>query len=70
VVSSFLEQDFYDIVFHSKFKANGLFYVHYSDMWFNGDGFIVEYKVRKNQPDEADLESARVVMQLERGDVR
>lgn len=66
VVSSFLEQGLYDIAFHPKFKENGLFYVHYSDMWFNGDGFIVEYKVKKDNPDQADPESARVVMQLER----
>jgi len=66
VVSSFLEQGLYDIAFHPKFKENGLFYVHYSDMWFNGDGFIVEYKVKKDNPDQADPESARVVMHLER----
>jgi glucose/arabinose dehydrogenase len=44
-VSSFLEQGLYDIEFHPKFKENGKFYVHYSDMWFNGDSFIVEYQV-------------------------
>jgi len=66
VVSSFLEQGLYDIAFHPKYKENGLFYVHYSDMWFNGDGFIVEYKVKANNPDQADPDSARVVMQLER----
>jgi glucose/arabinose dehydrogenase len=65
-VSSFLEQGLYDIEFHPKFKENGLFYVHYSDMWFNGDGFIVEYKVKASNPDQADPDSARVVMQLER----
>ncbi len=65
-VSSFLEQGLYDIAFHPKYKENGLFYVHYSDMWFNGDGMIVEYKVKKGKPDEADPDSARVVMQLHR----
>jgi|UniRef100_UPI0037839984 glucose/arabinose dehydrogenase len=65
-VSSFLEQGLYDLEFHPKFKENGLFYIHYSDMWFNGDGFIVEYKVKASNPDQADPESARVVMQLER----
>jgi glucose/arabinose dehydrogenase len=35
-VSSFLEQGLYDLEFHPKFKENGLFYIHYSDMWFNG----------------------------------
>lgn len=65
-VSSFLEQGLYDLEFHPNFKENGLFYIHYSDMWFNGDGMIVEYKVDPKNPDKADDKSARVVMQLER----
>jgi glucose/arabinose dehydrogenase len=35
-------------------------------MWFNGAGFIVEYKVSAKNPDRADPESARVVIQLPR----
>ena len=66
VVSSFVEQGLYDLEFHPKFKENGKFYVHYSDMWFNGAGFIVEYKVSARSPDRADPESARVVIQLPR----
>lgn len=65
VVSSFLEQGLYDMEFHPDFKNNGLFYVHYSDMWFNGDSFIVEYKASSDNPDRADLDSVRVVMQIE-----
>lgn len=64
-VSSFLEQGLYDIEFHPKFKENGKFYVHYSDMWFNGDSMIVEYQVDKSNPDKADPKSARVIMQIE-----
>jgi glucose/arabinose dehydrogenase len=66
VVSSFLEQGLYDLEFHPKFKENGKFYVHYSDMWFNGASFIVEYQVNAKNPDRADPESARVVMQINR----
>ena len=66
VVSSFLEQGLYDLEFHPKFAENGKFYVHYSDMWFNGAGFIVEYQVSKTNPDKADPESARVVFQMPR----
>ncbi|MGB3117848.1 MAG: PQQ-dependent sugar dehydrogenase [Verrucomicrobiales bacterium] len=65
VVSSFLEQGLYDIEFHPDFKTNGKFYIHYSDMWFNGDSFIVEYKVSAKNPDKADPDSARVIMQIE-----
>ena len=66
VVSSFLEQGLYDLEFHPKFKENGKFYVHYSDMWFNGASFIVEYKASASNPDRADMETARVVMQINR----
>ena len=66
VVSSFLEQGLYDLEFHPKYAENGKFYVHYSDMWFNGASFIVEYQVSKRNPDRADPESARVVMQIPR----
>jgi glucose/arabinose dehydrogenase len=64
-VSSFLEQGLYDIEFHPKYKENGKFYVHYSDMWFNGDSFIVEYTASKDNPDKANLKSSRVIMQIE-----
>ncbi len=65
VVSSFLEQGLYDIEFHPKFKENGKFYIHYSDMWFNGDSFIVEYQVDKKKPNRADLKTARVIMTID-----
>lgn len=64
-VSSFLEQGLYDLEFHPDFKTNGKFYIHYSDMWFNGDSFICEYTVDKENPDKADKESVRVIMQIE-----
>jgi glucose/arabinose dehydrogenase len=63
-VSSFLEQGLYDIEFHPDFKTNGKFYIHYSDMWFNGDSFIVEYTVDKDNPNKADKESVRVIMTI------
>lgn len=64
-VSSFLEQGLYDLEFHPDFKKNGKFYVHYSDMWFNGDSFIVEYQVDKENADKADPKTARVIMRIE-----
>ena len=63
-VSSFLEQGLYDIEFHPDFKKNGKFYIHYSDMWFNGDSFIVEYTVDKENPDKTDMDSVRVIMTI------
>jgi glucose/arabinose dehydrogenase len=65
VVSSFLEQGLYDLEFHPDYKKNGLFYVHYSDMWFNGDSFIVQYKVSDKNPNMADKNSGKVIMKIE-----
>ena len=64
-VSSFLEQGLYDLEFHPDFKNNGKFYIHYSDMWFNGDSFIAEYTVDKENPNKADKDSVRVIMTIE-----
>ncbi|MCM8533149.1 MAG: PQQ-dependent sugar dehydrogenase [Lentisphaeraceae bacterium] len=64
VVSSFVEQGLYDIEFHPNYKENGLFYVHYNDMWFNGDSMVVEYKVSSKNKNKADRKSARVIMRI------
>lgn len=64
-VSSFLEQGLYDLEFHPDFKENGKLYVHYSDMWFNGDSFIVEYQVDSKNANKVDKDTARVVMTIE-----
>ena len=61
VVSSFLEQGLYDLEFHPKFKENGQFFVHYSDMWFNGDSFIARYNVDSDNPNKADRKSVKVI---------
>jgi glucose/arabinose dehydrogenase len=61
----FLEQGLYCIEFHPKFKENGLFYVSYADMWFNGATFIVEYKVSATDPNKADMASARPIMRID-----
>src|SRR5687768_11103295 len=61
----FLECGLYCIEFHPKFKENGLFYVSYADMWFNGSTFIVEYKVDGGDPNKADMASARPIMRID-----
>ncbi len=64
-LSSFLEEGLFAIEFHPKFKENGLCYVSYSDLWFNGSTLLVEYRVFKSNPDRLDPDSARVIMQLD-----
>ncbi len=36
VLSAFLEQGLYDMVFHPNFKENGRFYIHYAELLRNG----------------------------------
>jgi glucose/arabinose dehydrogenase len=64
-LSSFLEEGLYAVEFHPKFKENGLVYVSYADLWFNGATMLVEYHVSKSNPDKVDMESARVIMQID-----
>jgi glucose/arabinose dehydrogenase len=61
----FLENGLYCIEFDPKFKTNGLFYVSYADMWFNGSTFIVQYKVSDGDPNKADMASAKPVMRID-----
>jgi glucose/arabinose dehydrogenase len=64
-LSSFLEEGLYCLEFHPKFKENGLFYVSYADLWFNGATLVTEYRVSKDDPNKADMDSARVVMHID-----
>jgi glucose/arabinose dehydrogenase len=61
----FLEEGLYCIEFHPKFKENGLFYVSYADMWFNGSTMVVEYKVDPSDPNKADMASARPIIKID-----
>lgn len=61
----FVEEGCYCIAFHPNFKQNGLFYVSYADMWFNGSTMIVQYKVSSDDPDKADMASAKPIMRID-----
>ncbi|MHB0878582.1 MAG: PQQ-dependent sugar dehydrogenase, partial [Anaerolineae bacterium] len=64
-LSAFLEQGLYDLEFHPDFATNGLFYVHYAELLRNGDSLIVEYQVSADDPNVADLGTARLLMIIE-----
>lgn len=64
-LSSFLEEGLYALEFHPKFKENGLFYVSYADLWFNGATLVTEYRVSKDDPNKADMDSARVIQHVD-----
>lgn len=61
----FLECGLYCVEFHPQFKQNGLLYISYADMWFNGATFIVEYKVDASDKNKVDMASARPVMRID-----
>ena len=61
----FLECGLYCIEFHPNFKQNGLVYISYADMWFNGSTFIVEYKVDSADKNKVDMASARPIMRID-----
>jgi glucose/arabinose dehydrogenase len=61
----FLESGLYCVEFHPKFKENGLLYISYADMWFNGSTMIVEYKVDANDKNKVDMASARPIMRID-----
>jgi glucose/arabinose dehydrogenase len=65
VLTAFLEQGLYDIEFHPDYAENGRFFIHFAEILRNGDGMIVEYSVSSEDPNKADPESAKVIMQLE-----
>ena len=64
-ISSFLELGMFSMAFHPDFKTNGKVYICYADLWFNGASMITEFKVKKNNPDQLDPESAKVIMQID-----
>jgi glucose/arabinose dehydrogenase len=65
VLSAFLEQGLYDIEFHPDFAQNGRFFVHFAELLRNGDSLIVEYAVSDDDPNLADPNSAKVILQIE-----
>ncbi len=64
-ISSFLELGMFSMAFHPDFKNNGKVYICYADLWFNGASMITEFTVKKNNPDQLDPESAKVIMQID-----
>lgn len=62
VQSQFLEAGLLDMTFDPNFKENGLFYFDYNDILYNGDVFLMRYKVSADDPNKADMNSATVIM--------
>lgn len=65
ILSAFLEQGLYDIAFHPDFAENGVFFAHFAELLRNGDSVIVRYRVAGDDPDRADPESGRLILQID-----
>jgi glucose/arabinose dehydrogenase len=65
VLSAFLEQGLYSLAFHPDYANNGRFYVHFAELLRNGDSMIVEYQVSADDPNTADPESAKALLQID-----
>jgi glucose/arabinose dehydrogenase len=58
----FLEQGLLGLAFHPDYEENGRFFVNYTDYRTSGDTFIVEFTVSDDDPNQADPDSARVLL--------
>jgi len=62
VLSQFLEGGLLDMVFDPNYKDNGYFYLDYTSMLYNGDVFLMRYKVSADDANKADPNSGEVIM--------
>ena len=65
VKTDFLEQGLLGVAFHPNYKENGLFYVYYADYTTNGNLFLVQYKVSDSDPNQADPDSAKMILSID-----
>ena len=72
IESGYDERGLLDIAFHPDFRNNGLFYIYYSAPLrpgapddFDHTSVIAEYSVSGTDPDQADMNSERIVMQVD-----
>lgn len=56
------EQGLLGLAFHPRYAENGYLYVYYTDT--EGDSRLVRFRVRADQPDEADPTSAALLLQV------
>jgi glucose/arabinose dehydrogenase len=54
------EQGLLGMAFHPKFRDNGRFFIHYTDL--EGDSRVVEVRVDKNDPNRGDPTTAREIL--------
>ena len=60
------EQGLLGLAFHPDYATNGRFYVDYNSVTANNDVFVTEFHVSADDPNRADPESERVLLQIEK----
>jgi glucose/arabinose dehydrogenase/plastocyanin len=64
VKTDFLEQGLLGLAFHPDYANNGRFFIYYADFVTNGSLRIVEYHVSADNPNVADPDSARLIVNI------
>lgn len=57
------EQGLLGLAFHPNYEENGFFYIDYTDV--NGDTVVARYSVSADDPDAADTDSAKILLQVD-----
>jgi glucose/arabinose dehydrogenase len=65
VQASYLEQGLLGLAFHPIFRSNGRFFVAYTDFRTNGDTFVVEFAVSRDDPNLANPKSGRLMLAVD-----
>src|SRR5829696_3804339 len=58
------EQGALGLAFHPDYATNGRFFVDYNSVTANNDVFVTEFHVSKDDPNRADPDSERVLLQI------
>ncbi len=65
-VGGHLEQGLLGLAFHPGYATNGRFYVDYTSPSANNDVFVTEFLVSQDDPNQADPESERLLLRIEK----
>jgi glucose/arabinose dehydrogenase/plastocyanin len=64
VKTDFLEQGLLGLAFHPDYATNGRFFVYYASFVTNGGLSLVEYHVSASDPNKADPDSAKLIINI------
>jgi glucose/arabinose dehydrogenase len=65
VQASYMEQGLLGLAFHPDYQTNGRFFIAYTDRRTNGDTFVMEFAVSRDDPNMADPKSGRLLLAVD-----